>query len=329
LFGAGSVPGLIISFSGVYRWHKTKMQLSHLDLNLLIALDALLTERNITAAGRRVHLTQSAMSGALSRLREYFGDELLTPVGRKMVRTPMGDSLASPVRSILLQIKETITVIPSFDPATSQRKFSLMMSDYVSTVLMPAVLSRVEESAPTVGFEILSNDFSHPLEILERADVDFIIMPPAYLLKSHPSARLFDDDYACVVWSENDLVGDSITPEQYLRLGHVSLQFGRAQTPVVDAFIESEFGDARRIEVVAMNFNAVLQYIVGTRRIAIIQKRLAAYYAKYHPIRLIPPPFAIPQITETLQWHTCFDKDPGSLWLRGVLQETAGQVELS
>src|SRR5579871_1564223 len=116
-----------------------RMQLSHLDLNLLVALDALLTECSITAAGRRVHLTQSAMSGALGRLREFFNDDLLTPVGRKMVRTAMGESLAEPVREILLQIKETIASIPAFDPATSKRRFSLMMSDYVATVLLPQI----------------------------------------------------------------------------------------------------------------------------------------------------------------------------------------------
>ena len=185
-----------------------RMQLSHLDLNLLVALDALLTECSITGAGRRVHLTQSAMSGALGRLREFFGDELLTPVGRKMVRTALGERLTEPVRLILLKIKETINLIPTFDPATSHRMFSLMMSDYVSTVLMPTVLRQSQALAPHVKFEILSNDFSHPMEILERADIDFIIMPSFFLHKSHPSMQLFEDNYVCVAWTENEFVRD-------------------------------------------------------------------------------------------------------------------------
>jgi len=212
-----------------------RMQLSHLDLNLLVALDALLTECSITGAGRRVHLTQSAMSGALGRLREYFNDELLTPVGRKMVRTALGERLTDPVRGILLKIKETINLIPTFDPSTSTRTFSLMMSDYVSTVLMPTVLSRVQTLAPHVKFEVLSNNFSHPMEILERADIDFVIMPSFYLHKSHPSMQLFDDDYVCVVWTGNELVKNDISSELYLQLGHISVQFGRENTPMVDA----------------------------------------------------------------------------------------------
>src|ERR1044071_1288476 len=147
------------------------MHFEQLDLNLLVALDALLTERSITAAGVRVHLTQSAMSGALSRLREFFGDELLTQVGRKMVPTPLGESLGEPVRQILLQIKSTLYAKPGFDPASSTRHFSLMMSDYVATVLMGQVLVRAEAQAPRVRFNVASNDVGNPVEFLERADI--------------------------------------------------------------------------------------------------------------------------------------------------------------
>src|SRR5215472_18123748 len=116
------------------------MHFRQLDLNLLVALDALLMERNITEAGRRLHVTQSAMSGSLGRLREYFGDELLVQIGRKMVPTPLAETLAEPVREILLKVKATVDARPGFDPATSTRRFSLMMSDYVSTVLMNEVV---------------------------------------------------------------------------------------------------------------------------------------------------------------------------------------------
>jgi LysR family nod box-dependent transcriptional activator len=303
-----------------------RMQLHHLDLNLLIALDALLTDCNITAAGRRVHLTQSAMSGALSRLREFFGDELLTPVGRKMIRTTLGERLAEPVRAILLKIQETLALVPTFDPLQSRRRFSMMMSDYVSTVLMPPVLARIEREAPHVEIEVLSNDFSHPLEILERADVDFIIMPSMYLHKSHPSSVVFDDDYVCVAWEGNNQVRESLTVEQYFAMGHISVQFGRSNAPMADNFINSQFGKRRRVEVIAMNFNALIQYVVGTNRLAIVHRRLANYYAAHHPIRLLEPPFEIPRITESMQWHNCFDGDPGSRWLRDTILAVANEV---
>jgi LysR family transcriptional regulator, nod-box dependent transcriptional activator len=305
-----------------------RMQLSHLDLNLLVALDALLTECSITGAGRRVHLTQSAMSGALGRLREYFNDELLTPVGRKMVRTALGERLADPVRGILLKIKETINLLPTFDPVTSTRMFSIMMSDYVSTVLMPTVLKKAQAIAPSVNFEILSNDFSHPMEILERADIDFVIMPSIYLHKNHPSAPLFEDEYICVVWSENKLVQETISTELYLQLGHISVQFGRENTPMVDDFLQAKFGDARRVEVLAMNFNSLIQYVIGTNRVSIVHRRLASYYAMRHPIRLVSPEFVLPTLNESVQWHTCFNDDPGSLWLRRLIADSAAELGL-
>jgi LysR family transcriptional regulator, nod-box dependent transcriptional activator len=210
------------------------MHFEQLDLNLLVALDALLTDRSITAAGVRVHLTQSAMSGALSRLREFFNDELLTQVGRKMIPTPLAESLAEPVRQILLQIKSTINAKPGFDPSTSTRHFSVMMSDYVATVLMSEVLRRAEAEAPGVRFNVMSNDTATPVEFLERADVDLLIMPREYLSDKHPRLDLYTDDYACVVWNENPLVGDSISKEQYIEMGHVVLQFGRGRVPVQD-----------------------------------------------------------------------------------------------
>src|SRR5262245_4933192 len=112
------------------------MRFNRLDLNLLVALDALLAEQNITRAAERLHLSQSAVSGALARLREHFQDELLVQVGRRMTRTPLAESLAQPVREILAQVQATVERRPGFDPSTSDRQFSIMVSDYVTTVLM-------------------------------------------------------------------------------------------------------------------------------------------------------------------------------------------------
>jgi LysR family nod box-dependent transcriptional activator len=299
------------------------MHFEQLDLNLLVALDALLTERSITAAGVRVHLTQSAMSGALARLREFFGDELLTQVGRKMTPTPLGESLEEPVRQLLLQIKATINTKPGFDPATSKRHFSLMMSDYVDTVLISKVLPRAEAVAPGVRFNIMSNDVTSPTEFLERADVDLLIMPREYLSEKHPREDLYTDDYACIAWDQNPLVAESITQEQYLALGHVVLQFGRGRIPVQDEWFLSTLGVTRRIEVLAMNFNSLPQHVVGSRRVATVQRRLAEHYARYLPLKILTPPYPLPSLTEAMQWHSLFDADPGNRWLRTLVREAA------
>jgi DNA-binding transcriptional LysR family regulator len=303
------------------------MNFEQLDLNLLVALDALLSEMNITEAGRRVYLTQSAMSGALSRLREYFGDELLVQVGRKMVPTPLGESLAAPVREILLQIKSTLNTRPGFDPANSRRRFTIMMSDYVSTVLMPEVLRSAEAAAPHASFDVQSNDVTNPFENLNHADVDFLIMPDQFLSKEHPSQQLFTDVYTCLVWADNSLVADSMTAEQYLELGHVMLQYTRARSAFIDEWFLNKLGVTRRVEVLAFNFNAVPQLIIGTRRVATLHRRLAEFYARYLPLRIVSPPFELPTLTEAVQWHRYFEDDPGNRWLRDLLVEAARRVE--
>jgi len=256
------------------------MHFRNLDLNLLVALDALLLERNITLAGRRVHLSQSAMSSAPSRLREYFGDELLTQVGRRMVCTPLGESLAEPVRRILLEIQATVAAQPSFDPATATRSFKLMMSDYVATVLMSKALPCIERLAPRVRIEILCNDVSSPFDELDRADVDLLIMPQTYLREAHPYDVLFEDEFTGVAWKENALIppDGGLSIDQYLSLGHVTARFATARASTVEEYFVTQLGHERRVEIIAMNFSSVFAALVGTQRVATIHRRLARYY---------------------------------------------------
>ena len=302
------------------------MHFRQLDLNLLVALDALLAERNITQAGKRVFLTQSAMSGALARLREYFGDELLVQVGRKMVPTPLGESLAAPVRAILMQVQETLQARPSFDPATSARRFTLMMSDFVASVLMADVLRHLADRAPRIQFEILSNDIEVPADAIERGDTDMLVMPEQFLAPGHPSEPLFRDEYVCIVAADHPEVGDALTLEQYLSLGHVVVQFNRGRNPSVDEWMVGRLGLTRRIEVIAMTFTAIPQYVAGTRRIATVHRRLAEQFARLLPLRILPAPIDLPLLAEAMQWHTQFVNDPGIAWLRTEMRAAAGRM---
>jgi len=263
------------------------------------------------------------MSSGLARLRDYFDDELLVLIGKKMVPTPLGESLAAPVRRILIEIQATIDSKPGFDPQTSVRRFTLMMSDYAASVLMTGVARRAAELAPGVSFELLSNDVPSPAEILDRAEVDLLIIPEDVLSGSHPKERLFEDDYVCVVWSGNSDVGDAMALDQYLQMGHVILQFSRGRVPAIDEWFLSQAGHERRIEVIAMNFNMLPQFIVGTRRIATVQRRMAHYFQTMMPLRVLEPPLQLPTLIESAYWNRAFDRDPGSVWLRRILREAA------
>jgi len=302
------------------------MDLGGLDLNLLVALDALFAERSVSRAGERLHLSQSATSGALARLREVFRDPLLVPVGRKMVLTPVAESLIDPVRDFLLHAEAILNNNPVFDPATSTRKFRLMMSDYVETILMAEALPRIEQAAPNIRFEFISN-LEGGFDALERGEIDLSIAPSIRHSSANPSEPLFEDEFTCVAWSGNRNLKDTISLEQYLGLGHIVVRFGKHQElTTFDEWFMERFGYERRIEIVTTAFNLVPQLVVGTSRIAALHRRLAVYYQRYLPLKLLKPPFDIPPLEESMQWHKSRDRDPGTIWLRSTLKSILPRV---
>jgi LysR family transcriptional regulator, nod-box dependent transcriptional activator len=298
------------------------MNFNRLDLNLLVALDVLLSERSITRAAERLSLSPSATSGALARLRTYFGDDLLTQVGRRMLPTPLGESLQSSVRDCLLHVQATVDIRPHFDPLQSKRRFRLMMSDYVSTVLIAPALRRLEREAPGITIELLGNE-NVPWEVLSRGEIDFLILPQNFVRPDHPAEVLFEDDYVCVCWRENPLIGDDISIDECLSLGHVVARIGTLRPPTIDAWFFERFGDARRVEVIATNFNAVPHLLIGTTRISIMHRRLALTYSKGLPLKVLPSPLDMPRLVEMIQWHKYRDRDPGRIWLCDVLKSAA------
>jgi LysR family transcriptional regulator, nod-box dependent transcriptional activator len=298
------------------------MNLNRLDLNLLVALDALLVERSITRAAERLHLSPSATSGALARLREFFSDELLTQIGRRMVPTPLGESLQVAVRDCLLHVQATVDIKPQFDPGTSQRNFKLMMSDYVETVLMPEVLQRLQQEAPGVTIELLAN-YEEPWEALSRGEIDFLVLPKNFVRPDHPAQVLFEEEYVCVCWSGNTLVGDSISLAQCLALGHVVARLGTQRPPTIDSWFFERFGHARRVDVIATTFGSVPHLLVGTSRLSIVHRRLAAVYCKALPLKVLPVPVEMPRLVEMIQWHKYRDRDPARVWLTEVLTAAA------
>jgi len=281
----------------------------------------LLSERSITHAAERLNLSPSATSGALARLRTFFDDELLTQIGRRMAPTPLGESLQASVRECLLHVQATIDIRPQFDPLNSKRNFKLMMSDYVSTVLMPAALRRLQREAPGITIELMANE-NEPWEALSRGEIDFLVLPKHFIREEHPAEVLFEDDYVCVCWSENPLVGDQISAEQCLQLGHVVTRIGTLRPPTIDAWFFERFGNARRVEVIATNFNSVPHLLVGTNRISFMHRRLALAYRQALPLKILPSPLVMPTLVEMIQWHKYRDRDPARVWLLAILKSS-------
>ena len=302
------------------------MRFNHLDLNLLVALDVLLEEQNITRAAERLHLTQSATSGVLGRLRTYFEDELLVQVGRKMQPTPYALELAKPVREVLLTIQSSITAKPVFDPATSKRHFRLITSDYLISVLFARVIQKIHHLAPLITFEMLGPG-DNSGDLLVRGEVDLMIVPERYIIEGHPAQLLFEEEQVCVVWKDHPHVGASLTLEQYMDMGHISVGFGRNRHLSIEDWFMNQYGFNRRLEVITNDFNTLPQLIVGTQRIATMHQRLARLYAEHLPLRILNPPVKLPVMREHMLWHRSMDGDPMHRWLRERISEFIQHLE--
>jgi LysR family transcriptional regulator, nod-box dependent transcriptional activator len=300
------------------------MDFHNFDIGLLVALDALLSEKSVTRAGERLHLSQPATSIILARLRRYFGNDLLVSTGRRMVLTPLAESLVQPVRNCLVQIQHTVASKAEFHPAVSNRRFCLAVSDYATAVLISQALQEAAQQAPGITFELARLDESVE-QRLEKGEVDFVIRPVVHALATHPKELLFEDNHTCVIWSKNSLIGKSLSRKQFLGLGHVAVHFGHASAIFEDWFA-ARYGDIRKIEVVTQDFEVACRLVVGTNRIATVMSRMAQLCAAHLPLRLMQPPFAVSTVTHCLQWHRYQDQDPGNIWLRALLRQVAGKL---
>ena len=300
------------------------MDVRNFDAGLLVALDALLAEKSVTRAGKRLNLSQPATSIILARLRHYFGNELLVPSGRRMVLTPLAESLIQPVRNCLIQIQHTVASKAEFIPATSNRKFCLAVSDYVTAVLIAPVMQKVAGLAPGIKFELVRLD-ENIEQSLDKGDIDFLIRPSIHALAAHPKEPLFEDTHTCVIWKKNSRIGRTISRKQFLELGHIAVHFGHAPAIFEDWFYV-HYGEARRIEVITQDFEVACRLVAGTDRIATVMTRMALLCEKHMPVRLIRPPFVVPTVTHCLQWHRYQDQDPGHIWVRDQIKVASNNL---
>jgi DNA-binding transcriptional LysR family regulator len=262
------------------------------------------------------------MSDALNRVRRHFQDELLVPIGKKMVPTPLAESLRQPLRNILLQVESVTSSTVQFDPTKSKRKLTVMASDYVSDVLLDKVILNMYRQAPGMQIE-LKNLTSSFVNDFERGQIDLLITPESYVSQSHPSEPLFEDPFTCAVWSGNKTIGEKLSFEQYKDAGHICVNLGDWRVPTHEEWVLKRYGNVRKIEVVVSTFGKALQLIAGTNRIVTCHVRHAKLYSKTCSLRLLKPPFAIPPQKLSMQWHKYKDSDPALLWFRSALKATA------
>ncbi|MCP3475852.1 LysR family transcriptional regulator [Bradyrhizobium sp. CCGUVB1N3] len=301
------------------------MRFKGLDLNLLVAFDALMTERSLTAAARSIHLSQPAMSAAVARLRAYFRDDLFTMHGHKLVPTPLAEALAAPTREALLHIRLSMTERDTFDPAKSDRRFRVILSDFMALLFFRTVIARVAREAPNITFELVPFD-DQPDEPLHRGEVDFLIFPEMYMSNAHPKAKLFDETLVCVGCYTNKQLSRKLTFDRYMSMGHVAAQFGRTGKPSIEAWLLLEHGHKRRVEVAVPSFSLIPPLLLGTERIATMHSRLARHFATTMRLRIVDLPIPLPAFTEAVQWPALHNDDQASIWMREIMLQEASRM---
>lgn len=302
------------------------MRLNRLDLNLLIALDALLTERSITRAAQQLSLTPSALSSALGRLREYFDDELLVQVGRKMEPTPRAEGLMDAVRDVLVRIDSTIAMQPKFDPAATDRSFRIFLSDYSQFVLAPHLLALAAEQGSAARFDFLPQ-VSNPQRSLERGEADLLIIPQGFMSPDHPQQLLYDEGFDCVVWQGSRLAQGDFNFDRYVAASHVVMQPQGGAGDSFETWFIKRYAITRRVAVTTYSFAALPALVQGTELVATVHSRLARLLARSWPLALRAPPLPLDTMQQAMQWHKYRTQDPGLAWLRGLLVQAVARMD--
>ncbi|WP_369138706.1 LysR family transcriptional regulator [Modestobacter versicolor] len=301
------------------------MNLARLDLNLLVSLDALLQRRSVTRAAAQMGLSQPALSASLGRLRRHFGDELLTRVGNEYRLTPLALQLRDLVRVALSGAERVFDAQPDFDPSSSTREFTALVSDYVVVVLGDTLASLLAEEAPHTRLRLTP----HSPAMVERAEQvllggDVMLLPHGFVTDlSHQD--LYRDEWVCVVSADNPVVDEGLTVDHLRSLPWVLTYHGQtASTPAARQM--RMLGIEPHVQVVTENFITVPTLVAGSERIALLQRRLVDLLPLGAGIRALPCPFEAGQLVEAMWWHPALDDDPEHRYLRDVIARAAAQA---
>jgi DNA-binding transcriptional LysR family regulator len=292
-----------------------------LNLNALVALDALLSERNVTRAAKRIGITQPAMSQSLARLRELFGDPLLVRKGRAMVLTPRAEAMILPLSDALLSVERALQLGMGFDAATSTRIFKIALTDLGVTMALPTVLRVIRNEAPGIRVQVEPLSDMNLSEKLSSGEVDLVI---AVYLGSAGGLRtetLLEEDYVCVVRRGHPLARRKrLRLEDYEAHGHV------AYTPV--GFVPRPMAKTASVVSSGAGIRVSVPYLLAlpdvvrrTDLVATVPRGLLLAPIDLSGVVAVDAPPELPSVEHSQWWHPRFDQDPAHQWLRARVRE--------
>ncbi|MBV8032150.1 MAG: LysR family transcriptional regulator [Betaproteobacteria bacterium] len=289
------------------------MNIAEIDLNLLRAFDAVLQERSVTGAARRLGLTQPAVSNALGRLRERFEDALFVRTPSGMDATPFARELGEPVRQALSLLDAALSHGPGFDPRTSRRAFRFYMSDIGQVEFLPPLVERVQREAPGVRLEAAAIELDDVGDALAAGALDLAVGFLPGLGPPVRRRRLFRDPYVCLMRADHEIT--SLTKKRFLEASHVLVPYRGGGHRVIEEALERA-GVARRIALRVSHFTVVPMVLERSDLLLVLPGRVARVFERRGKLKSLPLPVAIPPADVGVHWHERYDADPGNRWLR-------------
>jgi DNA-binding transcriptional LysR family regulator len=312
------------------------LNVNRVDLNLLVYLDALLRERNVTQAANQLNLSQPAMSNGLRRLRELFDDPLLVRTSEGMTPTERALELEPVVREVLTSIDRAVQPRSEFEPADAQRVFRIMASDYAEATLFPSVLSKLRELAPGLTLDIMTPSDVSFLDV-ERGKVDMVINRFDSMPQSFHQIHLWNDSFTCVINTDNPVLED-FTLENYLSGDHVwvsktGMGVGVGVNPDdvqrlgwVDSALD-KLGKKRQIRVFTRHYQAAMTLAEQNDLIVTLPTRAAQLKRDNPRVVLREPPLEIPPLELKMAWSPLLQHNPANKWLRKLIADTARELD--
>ena len=298
------------------------VNLSAIDLNLLVAFDALFAEANVTRAARRVGLSQPAMSNALARLRDTLGDPLFVRTPRGMLATPRARELAAPVRAALATLETSLTGA-RFDPATASRTFTIAASDSIEILMGAPLVARLATAAPGVRVVIVPPArATDPTELLESERADVAIMNTWAIAPPLRTSLLFSQRLVVIARRGHPRIRRRLTMAQFTAVPHVLVApYGTPGSIIDDALAKHR--RTRTVAIRVSSFSSAPALVAETDCIAVIAERLARRVATWLPLQILELPLELRPVTIGQVWHPRVDADEAHRWFRGVLTEVA------
>jgi DNA-binding transcriptional LysR family regulator len=299
------------------RW---AVKLAALDVNLLVALDALLQEANVTRAAARIGITQSAMSQTLGRLREYFEDPILVRAGRGMQPTLFAERLRSRLHTAIGELEAVVRERPQFVPGKASRRFVIATVDYLALLFVPSLQRLLQERAPGIDLAVCALDVESVNTQLETGVVDLYLGVPGKTEAAMQTTPLFQEAFSVVMRPKHPLRRAGLSVEAYAQAQHLHVSPRRHTTSIVARAL-SELGLERRVALEVPFFALVPSVLHETDLIATVPTRLAQWFEAEHGLALSAPPLLLSGFEICMAWHPRFDREQGLVWLRERVAE--------